>query len=95
MLAVLSESLAANAQINIRVYRCISPTDTVLINLINCLCVWRSQGTFPKEISGTLWFLLLCQIIFSLVNILCPFQYEKGRLSVLMFSVCSSFKNPS
>ena len=50
MLAVLSESLAANAQINIRVYRCISPTDTVLINLINCLCVWESQGTFPKEI---------------------------------------------
>ena len=91
MLAVLSESLAANAQINIRVYRCISPTDTALINLINCVS-GRAREHFPRKFSGTLWFLLLCQIIFSLVNILCPFQYEKGLLSILMFSVVAASK---
>ena len=53
MLAVLSESLAASAQINIRVYRCISPTDIALINLINCVCLVEpgniSQGNFPEH----------------------------------------------
>ena len=48
MLAVLSESLAANAQINIRVYRCISPTDTALINLINCVS-GGAREHFPRK----------------------------------------------
>ena len=53
----------------------------------------RATEHFPRKFSGTLWFLLLCQIIFSLVNILCPFQYEKGLLSVLMFSVVAASKS--
>ena len=88
MLAVLSESLAANAQINIRVYRCISPTDTALINCVSGGARNISQGNFRI----TLVPFSLCQTIFSLVNILCPFQYERGLLSLLMFSVVVASK---
>ena len=64
----------------------------MLIKLINRVCLAEpgniSQGNFPEHFSS----FLLCQIIFSLVNFLCPFQYEKGLISVLMFSVVAASK---
>ena len=52
MLAVLSESLAANAQINIRVYRCISPTDTALINCVSGGAREHFPRKFPEHFSS-------------------------------------------